>query len=279
MFNLIKMDLHRLSRSFSTYIMIVLAASLAFFTVYMTNHELNIVKENPPAVTETTDTDSDENTFGIVVDTNPMWISGDIDFSEMLGVQVRSDMALILVSIFVTLFVAAERKNGFIKNIAGQFHNRSIMVAAKLVAVAVQVLILFVTFVSFILVSSFIFWGDRLVLSSVSELLQIVGIQYLLHFAFACLITFLCLLSNSSAFSMTIGILLCSSLGTLVYNIIDRVISNSFRIEKYMLEVNISYIGAGVSSDVAARAIVVGISYILVTMILSMLTVQKRDIK
>ena len=279
MFNLIKMDLHRLSRSISTYIMIVLAASLAFFTVYMTNHELNIVKENPPAVTEISDTDSDENTFGIVVDTNPMWISGDIDVSEMLGVQLRSNMALILVSIFVTLFVAAERKNGFIKNIAGQFHNRSIMVAAKLVAVAVQVLILFATFVSFILISSFIFWGDRLVLASVSELLQLIGVQYLLNFAFACLITFFCLLSNSSAFSMTIGILLCSSLGTLVYNLIDRVISNSFRIEKYMLEVNISYVGAGVSSDVAARAVVVGIGYILVTMILSMLIVQKRDIK
>lgn len=279
MLNLIKMDLHRLSRSISTYIMIFFAAGLAFFTIYMTNHELNIVKENPPAVTETSDADSDENTFGIVVDTNPMWVSGDIDFSEMLGVQLRSDMALILVSIFVTLFVAAERKNGFIKNIAGQFRNRSIMVASKLVAVAVQVLILFATFVLFILISSFIFWGDRLVLTSVSELLQLAGIQYLLHFAFACLITFLCLLSNSSAFSMTIGILLCSSLGTLVYNLIDRVVSHSFRIEKYMLEVNISSVGAGVTSDIAARAIIVSISYILVTMILSMLIVQKRDIK
>lgn len=279
MLNLIKMDLYRLLRSTSTYVMVVLAASIAAFTIYMTYYELNMEKEDLPLSTENTDNESDNITLGIFVDTDLQWIDGDINYTEMLGAQLQSGLLLILVSVFATLFVAAEMRNGFVKNIAGQFRDRGIMVTAKLVALAVQVLILLVTFALFVLFSSLIFWGDRIVLTSLSELLQLAGLQYLLHFAFACLIIFLCLLSNSAALSMTVGILLCSSLGSLIYGLIDRMTGDSFHIEDYMLEINISSVGAGVSSDVAGHAMFVAIGYILVTMMLTMLTVQKRDIK
>lgn len=279
MLNLIKMDLYRLLRSTSTYVMVILAASIATFTIYMTYYEINMEKEDSPLSTENADTESDNITLGIFVDTDPQWMNGDIDYSEMLGAQLQSGLLLILVSVFATLFVAAEIRNGFIKNIAGQFRNRGIMVTAKLVALAVQVLILLVTFALFVLFSSLIFWGNRIVLTSIPELLQLAGLQYLLHFAFACLIIFLCLLSNSPALSMTVGILLCSGLGGLFYGLIDRMTGDSFHIEDYMLETNISSVGAGVPSDVAVHAVFIGIGYILVTMILSMLTVQKRDIK
>ena len=279
MFNLIKMDLYRLFRSTSTYVMVILAASVAVFTIYMTYYELNMVKEGLLSSMENADTESDTITLGIHVDTDLQWIDGDIDYSEMLGTQLQSGLLLILVSVFVTLFVAAEIRNGFVKNIAGQFRNRGIMVTAKLVALAVQVLILLVTFALFILFSSLIFWGNRIVLTSIVELLQLAGLQYLLHFAFACLITFLCLLSHSPALSMTVGILLCSGLGGLIYGLIDRITGDSFHIEDYMLEVNISSVGAGIPSDAAVHAVLIGIGYILVTMVLSMLAVQKRDIK
>ena len=279
MFNLIKMDLYRLFRSTSTHVMVILAASIAAFTIYMTYYGLNMVKEDLPPSAESVDTESDDITFGIYVDTDPQWAGGDIDYSEMLGAQLQSGLLLILVSVFATLFVAAETRNGFVKNIAGQFRNRGIMVTAKLVALAVQVLILLVTFALFVLFSSLIFWGNRIVLASIPKLLQLASLQYLLHFAFACLIAFLCLLSNSAALSMTVGILLCSSLGSLIYGLINRMAGDSFHIEEYMLEINISSVGAGVPSDVAVHAMFVGIGYILVTMMLSMLTVQKRDIK
>ena len=279
MFNLLKMDLYRLLHSVSTYVMVILAASIAIFTIYMTYLEVNMAKEDLPPFVESADTESDDITFGIIVDTDPQWVNGDIDYSEMLGAQLKSGLLLILVSVFVTLFVAAERKNGFVKNIAGQFRNREIMVTAKLAALAVQVLILLVTFTLFVLFSSLIFWGNQIVLASIPKLLQLAGLQYLLHFAFACLIAFLCMLTNSSALSMTIGILLCGGFGSLIYGLIDRLAGESFRIEKYMLESNISSVGAGIPSDTAVHAMFIGIGYILVTMILSMLTVQKRDIK
>ena len=279
MFNLIKMDLYRLLRSNSTYVMVILTASIAVFSIYTVYLVQNMTEKDLPPSTESIDTESDDLSFGIYVDTDPQWINGDIDYSEMLGTHLQSGLMLILVSVFASLFVAAERKNGFVKNIAGQFRNRRIMVAAKLAVIAVQVLILLVTFALSVLIGCLIFWGDQIVLTSIPKLLQLAGLQYLLHFAFACLIIFLCLLTNSAAFSMTTGILLCSGFGGLIYGLIDRVAGNSFRIEKYMLESNISSVGAGVPSDVVIQAMFIGIGYILVTMILSMLIVQKRDIK
>lgn len=279
MYNLVKMDLYRLFRSASTYVMIALAVFVACFAIFMTNLGLNMMKDVPASDIDNADADTAISSFGIFVDTNPQWIDGDIDVSEMLGAQLKSRMALILVSVFVVLFFAAERKNGFIKNIAGMFHNRSIMVAAKFFAVAVQVFVLFAAYAAFTMISCLIFLGDRLVLSSVTELLSLLGVQYLLHFAFACFTVFLCLLSNSSALCIAIGILLCSGFGSLIYNLINYVIGRSFSVEKYMLETTISSVGAGVSSDIALRAVIVGVIFILASTSISMLIVQKRDIK
>ena len=279
MFNLIKMDLYRLFRSKSTCVMIIMAACMACFSIYMTDLSMDMMKDYPSSAIEDTDTDSDMASFGIFVETNPQWINGEIDAFEVLGAQLNGRMVLILVSVFVILFVTAERKNGFIKNIAGQFHNRSIMVAAKIVAIAVQVFILFVTYAVFTVISSLILWGDRVVFASVTDFLPVLGIQYLLHFAFACFAAFLWLLSDSSALSMTISILLCCNFGSLIYSPINYLIGKSFSIEKYMLETNISFVGGGVIPDVAARAVMVCIIFTLASAAVSMLIVQKRDIK
>lgn len=279
MFNLIKMDLCRLFRSVSTYVMITLAAVFAVFAIFVTNYSLSQLKDEPTSVPENTEINPNDFSLGFFSDTNPDLIKGDIDFTEMLGAQIKTKVLLLLVSVFVTLFVTSERKNGFIKNIAGQFRNRGVMVMAKTVSVAIQTFILLAVFAVFAFFSCIVIWGDRIVLNSIWELMKMMGIQYSLHFAFACLIAFLCFLTNSSALSMTIGILICSGFSSPVYYLINQAIGKSFRIERYMLEANISYIGAGAASDTAVRAVVAATSFILVTMILSALTVQKRDIK
>lgn len=278
MYNLIKMDLYRLFRSVSTYVMILLTAGMACFSIYMTELDLEMMKEQPSPVVEMTDTEPEMVSLGIYVDTDPRWVDGDIDAADMLGIQLGSKLALIFVSIWVTLFVTGERKNGFIKNFAGQFHNRSILVAAKLTAVAVLVFLLLAVYTGVTVICSLYFWGDRFAVGSATELLALLGIQYLLHFAFACFTAFLCVLSGSSALSMAVSLLLCCGFGSLLYHLIDLVIGKSFQIERYVLEENIFAVGAGALSEVAARAVSVGVIVTLAAAILSMLIVQKRDI-
>lgn len=285
MYNLIKMNLYQLIHSFSTKILLFCTIGLALFCIVATKMDLSdedlvfsISEDGTPI-----DPDQVDIRLGIYTETNPEWVSGKINYSELLGAQLQSKILLILVVIFVTLFVAAERRNGFIKNIAGHFPNRGIMVAAKLIAVAVQVLLMLAVFALFTLIFGILLLGNRIELHSVAELLKMAGVQYLLHYAFACLITSLCLLTNSSAMSMTAGILLASGLGTPIYSLIDRAVQwlpqDSFHIAEYMLENNIASISTESSSKLITNGILTGLAFILVTAAFSVLIVQKRDVR
>ncbi len=253
MLNLMKMNMYRLFRSFSTYAMVIITGLLAIANI------------------------------GIAISIGVFEAASTIDYSNLLYEGFQSKIILIMVSVFVTLFVAAEQKNGFIKNIAGQFPRRGILIIAKLVSVALQLFIMFLTFALFTLIFSFIYWGDKITLNSVSDLLQIVAIQYLLHFAFACLITLLYHLINSSALCMTLGILLSSTLANSLYSVIDYVLEkftqNAFHSAEYMLSGNIALVGAGITSDMATRAIIVSLVFIFMSTGFAVLTVQKRDIR
>ena len=287
MYNLIKMNLYQLIHSISIKILILCTIGLALFCIAMTKVDLNALENEPVSATEAEMTEPEPNQtdiqFGIYTETPSEWVTGKISYPDLLTAQLQSKILLVLIAVFTTIFVAAERKNGFIKNIAGHFPNRGIMVAAKLIAIAVQVLIMFAIFALFNLIFSFSLLGDRITLGSATEFLKLTGIQYLLHFAFACLITFLCLLTNSSAMSMTVGILLSGGLISMILGMIEHAIQitlwKSFHFTEYTLDYNIASINAESTSKLITTGVLTSLAFILATTAFSVLIVQKRDIR
>lgn len=217
MFNLIKMDIHRLLHSKSTWIMICFVIGLAVFSVTMTNSDIEFMKDNPAAVTET----MEERPVGIYVEAQPEWVNGTIEIGSVVSVEMRSQLLAILCVIFAAIFTNADYKNGYIKNIAGQFPRREQLVASKFIVIAFQVLVMVVVFTISIVVSGYVMWGSDFYLGSVTELFQYLGVQYLLHLGIAAVMMLLCILTYSTAFSMTSGILLCSGLAVPVYSLIN----------------------------------------------------------
>ena len=287
MYNLIKMNLYQLMHSFSTKILFLCTIGLALFCIAMTKVDLNALENEQAAVAESETIEPESNQvdiqIGIYMETPSEWVTDKISYPDLLTAQLQSKILLVLVAIFTTLFVAAERKNGFIKNIAGHFPNRGIMVAAKLIGVAVQIFIMFAVFALFTLIFSFLLLGNRITAGSVTEFLKPAGIQYLLHFAFACLITFLCLLTNSSAMSMSVGILLSGGLISMLLGMMEHAIQitlwKSFHFTEYTLDYNIASISAKSTSELITTGILTGLAFILVTTAFSMLIMQKRDIQ
>ena len=88
MFNLIKMDIHRLLHSKSTWIMICFVIGLAVFSVTMTNSDIEFMKDNPAAVTET----MEERPVGIYVEAQPEWVNGTIEIGSVVSVEMRSQL-------------------------------------------------------------------------------------------------------------------------------------------------------------------------------------------
>lgn len=280
MFNLIKMDIHRLLHSKSTWIMICFVIGLAVFSVTMTNSDIEFMKDDPAAVTET----MEERPVGIYVEAQPEWVNGTIEIGSVVSVEMRSQLLVILCVIFAAIFTNADYKNGYIKNIAGQFPRREQLVASKFIVIAFQVLVMVVVFTISIVVSGYVMWGSDFYLGSVTELFQYLGVQYLLHLGIAAVMMLLCILTYSTAFSMTSGILLCSGLAVPIYSLINKAINGlktglEFDINKYILDGNITMLLYDSTSEVMVRGVAVGVAFAIVSLLISTIIVKKRDIR
>ena len=172
MLNLVKMDMYRLVRMKSFWIMIAVTVLLACLSVFLTDYALNLQN------------DVSMESGAIIFDMAGM--AGEItkiDVTDFVNTDLAGLNLLILCVIFGSLFVNGEQKNGFVKNIAGQLPNRGLLVLSKLVAVAVQVTVIFAAYILTMTVLGKVLWADKLVLDSFGDLAKVIGIHYLLHFA------------------------------------------------------------------------------------------------
>ena len=139
-------------------------------------------------------------------------------------------------------------------------------------------------FAAVITLSAMILWGDRVCIRVSADLFAFLGVQYLLNLGFVALIQLLCVLTRSSAFSMTAGILMIMGLTVPFYSAFNRVVLHfrpewNFDISRYMLEQNIVQTGLGSAGDILARGCAVGCGFLLMSTLLAILIVKKRDVR
>lgn len=285
MFNLIKMDVYRLLHAVSTWVMMGIMVLIAVACVGATRADLDAMAEDPAYAEQSVSmAESEDEVVGIIMDTDPEWIHGEVPAGQMLGLLLNSGILMIFSAVFVSLFVGAEHRSGYLKNIAGQLPYRGQLALSKFIAIAVEVLLMFAIYTVFCIASGYLFFGDQFTLGSGAEMLKMLGTQYLLHLGFSALIMFLCMVTGSTAFSIAVGILSCSGLTSMVYSGINWVVQKihsgvNFDFGRYMLDTNVYAIsGASASSDVL-RAVLVACIFVVLAVGFSALVMQKRDIK
>ena len=160
MFNLIRMDVYRMLHSISTWVILIFTAGLAVFFIMMTDMDLQAIADDQQYARqmEAEYEDNTDTQLGIYSDTNPQWVSGDIDAAELAGAGIKSGLLTLLCIIFAALFMSAEQKNGYIKNIAGQLPNRGVLALSKMTAAALQVFLMMAVFAAVITLSAMILW-------------------------------------------------------------------------------------------------------------------------
>lgn len=283
MFNLFKMDIYRLAKSASTWIMCLLTGCFAFYLVGVTSMDLYSMESNPEYELSSIQVTSKDPHVGIIVDTNKEWIKEDVPVDELLGFLLKSGILMLVCGFFLPVYIHAEQKNGYIKNIAGQVPHRGQLAVSKFIAIAAAILLMFASFCLFSVLGALWFLGDRVQLEVTADLMQLLAIQYLLHLAFGTLIMFLSLITRSSVFSMAVGVAMSSGLMSFLYLGINRFAeamgAEAFNIGDYMLDINIYSVSAGVPSDLMKRAVSVGSLFLITAVIGSMAVMKKRDIQ
>ncbi len=286
MFNLMKMDIYRMFHSVSTWVILAVTAGLAVFFILMTNSDLDAMADDAGYAQEmeAESQADDELQMGIYSDTDPAWISGDIEAGELIGTGMRSGLLTLLCVIFSALFANADQKNGYIKNIAGQLPHRGVLALSNAVAAAIQIFLMMAVFSAGIVLSGMILWGNRICVGPVKDLFLFLAVQYLLNLGFSALIQLLSIVTRSSAFAMTAGILAVMGLLVPVYSLINRAVGQfrpkwNFDITRYVMEGNIPAVGMGAPSEVLIRGCAVGCVFLLISTAIAMLILNKRDVR
>ena len=284
MYNLIRMNVYRLTHSLSTWILLFFTIFMAVFSMVMTNVDIETMRREGPEQAAVGDASTEEIQLGITVSSDPSWVDGTIFMEDVAAVQIQSGILALLCVIFTAIFITAEQKSGYVKNIAGQFPGRIQLAAGKFFAMALQLLVMLLLFTLVTLLAGTLLWGDRFQLGDPLLFARFLGIQFLLHLGICSLVMLISTFTGSSAAGMTIGILLTCDLGSPVYSLINRGlealrIGNGFDISRCMAEINIHLAGVHAASDVLIQAVCVGIAFTAVSLFLTTWIIRKRDIR
>lgn len=288
MYNLIKMELYKLFKSASMWILLLSLLLFGFFSAYITGYDLKEMSYNEEYIQNSAEleerfNDPSKVEVGVYFRTDPKWSEGNVNLLEYMLVMLQSGIYLVFISIFTALFVNSEVKNGYIKNIAGQIKFKGMLVFSKLPALLVFNIIAFIGAYLTNAVFIKLFLGD-VDFGITAELLKLILLQFLLHFAFSCIVMVLTMVTKSKAAGIAFGIIFSAGLGALLFMGIDTVlhsmgVSETFNIAEYAIEQNVKLVGLGFNFDDTAKILLLVSLVIIASSQIAMVVANNRDVR
>ncbi len=284
MLNMIKMDMYRMFKAKSLYVIWCILICLLFLSTWLIKNEYQAAVENHEEYRNETVEEGEESEDDIVFGIQtvvPTEVGEDITVFDMLFANIGGkDIALFLV-IFAVIFATADIGSGYIKNFGGQVKRREGLIVSKALALLVFTgLTLLITFltqaISNFIVLGYLKWGDA------GSLFRYMGLQILLHFALAMIIMTISILARNNVFSMIFAICLCMNMMVIVYSGIETLVKKiglgNLNLMKYTITDKIGSLSMNFSSGIMERIMIISLIYIVITVVISMYIYRKRDI-
>lgn len=250
MTKMIKMDLYRFFRSTSTWVILFVDAIIAFLMVMLVHTTIS------------------NSTISVKIYSNA---------GELLAAQINSGMAMMLCAVSVILFVSAKYKDGFIKNIANQLSQRELMVFPEIIVSSVACALYFFAYSICTIVAGAAIFGNTFITFSFLDIIKLLIVQFVLHWSFCCLLLLFYMLTDSTAATMVIGLLISFKIFNIFYALVEQI--TNFNIAQYMLDSNIFQIGMESTKPIYTRAAIVGLIFLLAEIVLLCMVMRKKDIK
>lgn len=279
MFNLIKMHLYRVFHQKAFYIVPVSMAFVCCFLVYITwlvprleRQAAEITEQSGIQVGYVVGSTADES----------FPLTEDFDLTVFMDLLFDSGMPALLISIGASIITNAERKHGFIKNIAGQI-SRGMMAPAKLPGMLLESFLILAFAVLGAALSGKIFYTG-FAFGNLAALARALAVQLLLALAFSALIQMICTLAGNAASGIITGIIFCGGFLSLGYMLINTVLWNylhvpeSFDITRYTLTGHLTSVSSTSEPDALGLALVVGAAYLAACSLGTYMILKKKDI-
>lgn len=283
MLNMIRMELYRMFKTKSLYVIwLVLAAGILFTTGLSADEMKTYTMEEKQEMYEYATGQQKSDTVNLGMDVTVPTKPGDtVSVFDLFYGNIKGKFLALFMVIFAVLYSTADMTSGFIKNIAGQVRDRRRLVFAKGVSLFVYTVLTMLIFTGIQTVSNALFF-DELVFGPVKEFLQYAGIQTLLHFAFLMIVMCIAIVLRNNVISMMLSVCLCMNVLVIFYSFLDNLIAKAhiknFHVLEYTVTGNISFLETNVTAKMAVTALAVSIAFVIVMIEVCSTVFKKRDI-
>ena len=314
MLNMIKMDVYRMFRTKSMYVIWIILLASALLTSFLSKIDYDAANkewEKQQAVESQADTDTDMQAADVVnaqdieeqqvADSNKEQLSQQNTDNVNIGMSVELPTepgkkvtvmdvffsnaqgkfyALFLV-IFAVMFATADIKSGYIKNIGGQVSQRGMLIVSRAVALALFTAITFAGIFVFqaaanMLAFKCVVWGNW------KEIIPYFLTELTLHYAFVLICMAIAVIIKNNVISMTLSVCLTMNIMSIVYAFIDYVVNrkglHNFSIYKYTVTGRMAMLPMNAGRDDVVSSMCVAAVFIIIMLSLSSYIFQKRDI-
>ena len=278
MLNTIKMDLYRMFRTKSLYVIWIILAAVILFTTYLCTLEMPNA-EPSQTISEEQTTSADTNIgMSIMIPTD----SGkNVTLYDMFFANCQGKALALFFVIFSILFATADLSSGYIKNIAGQIPNRSHLVLSKTVCLFLYTILSMLFFLVIQGLSNFVCLGC-LEIGNIKTFALYFLIQTLLHFALVLIVSTIAIILRNNVISMIIGVCLCMNVTTVLYSGIDTLVRkagiDSFHLLDYTVTGKISTLPINLTTHDSAIAAIIAFAFSVTFTIVCSVIFTKKDI-
>ena len=283
MLNMIRMELYRMFKTKSMYVIwLVLAVGILFTTGLSADEMKTYTMEEKQEMYEYATGQRESETVNLGMDVTVPTKPGDtVSVFDLFYGNIKGKFLALFMVIFAVLYSTADMTSGFVKNIAGQVRDRRRLVFAKGVSLFVYTVLTMLIFTGIQTVSNALFF-DEFVFGPVKEFLQYAGIQTLLHFAFLMIVMCIAIVLRNNVISMMLSVCLCMNVLVIFYSFLDNLIAKAhiknFHVLEYTETGNISFLETNVTAKMAVTALAVSIAFIIVMIEVCSTVFKKRDI-
>lgn len=279
MLNMMKMDLYRMVKTKSTYVILFVMILVTVLTTYLATQ---MPEEEMAAAQEMESGQEETVNFGMTVSVSEVAEAGEqITVFGMFYANSQAKALGLFLVIFTVIFSTADINSGYIKNIGGQVKSRWKLIISRTFSILVYTILFLGLFILFQAVSNRIFfgyleWGDG------KAFLIYLGISILLDFALEMICMAVSVLLRNNVFSMIFAICLCMNLMVIIYNAIDRLIAKNggkdFHLLEYTVTGKLAVFPINPTGQECLGAVLIALIFSGAAILLSCIVFEKRDI-
>ena len=281
MLNIIKMDLYRMLKTKSMYVIWIVLAAILLITTYLCKTDYELLTEKDAMKQEqVTEPTVDNINVGMMV-TLPTEPGEKVTVYDIFFANSQGKLYALLLVIFTVLFSTADISSGYIKNIGGQVRNRGTLILSRAIALAVFTVLTMAGAFLFQAAANGIFFGE-LEWGNTKAILSYFVTELALHYALVLICMAIAIILKNNVISMVIAVCLSMNVMTIVYGVINSAIQKigiqNFQIYKYTITGKLSLLPMNPSGNECLAAFGVAIVFIVMMISVSSVVFQKRDI-